>query len=36
MPFCDHKLPIDERVKDAVGRMTLKEKIANLDTVRFC
>ena len=32
MPFCNHKLPIDERVKDAVGRMTLKEKIANLDT----
>lgn len=32
MPFCDHKLPIDARVKDAVGRMTLKEKIGNLDT----
>ncbi len=32
MPFCDHSLPLDARVKDAVGRMTLQEKIANLDT----
>lgn len=32
MPFCNHSLPLDARVKDAVSRMTLQEKIANLDT----
>ena len=28
--FCDVTLPIDERVKDAIQRMTLEEKIAAL------
>ena len=32
MPFCNYSLPIDVRAKDAVSRMTLAEKIANLDT----
>ena len=32
MPFCNSTLPIDVRAKDAVSRMTLAEKIANLDT----
>ena len=30
--WCDAALPIDERVADMVGRMTLAEKIANMDT----
>ena len=32
MPFCDASLPIDERAKDAVGRMSLTEKIDALGT----
>ena len=32
MPFCNTALAIDDRVADAVSRMTLQEKIANLDT----
>ena len=31
-PWCNHTLPIDERVADMLARMTLDEKIANLDT----
>ena len=31
-PWCDHTLPIDVRVSDMVSRMSLTEKIANLDT----
>ena len=31
-PWCDHTLPIDERVKDMVSRLTLAEKIQALDT----
>jgi hypothetical protein len=31
-PWCDHSLPIDGRVEDMVSRMTIQEKIANLDT----
>ena len=31
-PWCDATLLVDERVKDMVSRMTLDEKIANLDT----
>jgi beta-glucosidase-like glycosyl hydrolase len=30
LPFCNKSLPIDARVADAVSRMTLAEKIANL------
>ena len=30
MPFCNASLPIDQRVADAVSRLTLAEKIANL------
>jgi hypothetical protein len=30
--WCNASLPIDERVADMVSRMTLTEKIANLDT----
>jgi beta-glucosidase-like glycosyl hydrolase len=30
LPFCNVKLPIMERVEDAIGRMTLDEKISNL------
>ena len=30
LPFCDPKLPIMDRVEDAIGRMTLPEKISNL------
>eukprot|EP00035_Acanthoeca_spectabilis_P021740 m.439948 g.439948 ORF g.439948 m.439948 type:complete len:893 (-) comp18447_c0_seq1:44-2722(-) len=32
MKWCDPTLPIDVRVDDAVSRMTLAEKIPNLDT----
>jgi pre-mRNA-splicing factor SYF2/beta-D-xylosidase 4 len=32
MPFCNASLPIDVRVQDAVFRMTLAEKIANMAT----
>ena len=32
MPWCDHTLPVDVRVADMVSRMTVAEKIANLDT----
>ena len=32
MPFCDASLTIDERAKDAVGRMSLTEKIDALGT----
>ena len=32
LPWCDDKLPIDERVKDMVGRIPLKEKLPLLDT----
>ena len=31
-PWCNHTLPVDARVADMVGRMTLAEKIASLDT----
>jgi hypothetical protein len=31
-PWCDPTLPIDVRVADMVSRMTIAEKIANLDT----
>ena len=31
-PWCDATLPIDVRVDDMVGRMTLAEKIGNLNT----
>ena len=31
-PWCDPTLPMDERVADMVGRLTLKEKIAALNT----
>jgi hypothetical protein len=31
-PWCDHTKPIDERVADAVSRLTLSEKICSLDT----
>jgi len=30
--FCDHTLPIDERIADILSRMTLEEKINNLVT----
>ena len=29
---CDYTLPVEVRVKDKVSRMTMAEKIANLDT----
>ena len=32
MPWCNHTLPIDLRIKDMLGRMTIAEKIAALDT----
>ena len=32
LPFCNVTLPIDVRVQDAVGRMTLAEKIGSLGT----
>ncbi|CAE8728305.1 unnamed protein product, partial [Polarella glacialis] len=32
MPFCDVTLPLDARVADAVGRLTLSEKISALNT----
>ena len=32
MAFCNASLPIDDRVADAVSRMSLAEKIPNLDT----
>lgn len=32
LPWCDHTKPIDERVADAVSRLTLPEKICSLDT----
>ena len=31
-PWCNATLPIDLRVADMVSRMTIAEKIANLDT----
>ena len=31
-PWCDATLPIDARVADMLSRMTLDEKISNLDT----
>eukprot|EP00966_Prymnesium_polylepis_P161072 3722200-Prymnesium_polylepis.1 len=31
-PWCDATLPVDERVKDMISRMTLNEKIDALDT----
>ena len=30
MPFCNTSMPIMDRVEDAIGRMTLAEKISNL------
>jgi hypothetical protein len=30
LPFCNTTLPIMDRVEDAIGRMTLQEKISNL------
>ena len=30
MPFMDPKLPIDERVSDLIGRMTLEEKVSQM------
>eukprot|EP01043_Picozoa_sp_COSAG02_P059677 COSAG02_NODE_7649_length_2916_cov_1.289315_1_plen_150_part_00 len=32
LPWCDHRLPVNERVADMVSRMNITEKIANLDT----
>ena len=32
LPFCNTSLPINDRVSDIVGRMTLAEKIPNLGT----
>ena len=32
MPFCNASLTIDQRAKDAVGRMSLEEKIDALGT----
>eukprot|EP00928_Gymnodinium_smaydae_P002319 TRINITY_DN10828_c0_g5_i1.p1 TRINITY_DN10828_c0_g5~~TRINITY_DN10828_c0_g5_i1.p1 ORF type:complete len:818 (-),score=103.93 TRINITY_DN10828_c0_g5_i1:292-2631(-) len=32
LPWCNPKLPIDERVKDMISRMTTQEKIQQLDT----
>ena len=32
MPFCDSTLSLEARVKDAVSRMTLAEKISALGT----
>jgi pre-mRNA-splicing factor SYF2/beta-D-xylosidase 4 len=32
LPWCNYSLPIDDRVADMVKRMTLKEKIPNLNT----
>ena len=32
LPFCNATLPLFDRVTDAIGRMTLNEKIANLGT----
>jgi beta-glucosidase-like glycosyl hydrolase len=32
MPWCDPSVSIDDRVADMVGRMTLEEKISQLDT----
>jgi beta-glucosidase len=29
-PFMDHRLPINERLDDLVGRLTLKEKVDQL------
>ena len=31
-PWCNVSLPIDERVADMLSRMTISEKIDNLDT----
>ncbi len=30
MPFMDPKLPVDDRVKDLIGRMTLAEKVSQM------
>lgn len=32
MPFCNFSLPLDARVRDAISRLTLAEKIGNLGT----
>ena len=32
LPWCDATLPIDERLDDAIGRMTLREKVEALAT----
>jgi hypothetical protein len=32
MPFCNETLSLERRAADAIARMTLKEKIGNLDT----
>ena len=32
LPWCDPTLPVDTRVSDMLARMTLAEKIGNLDT----
>ena len=34
MPFCNVSLPIMDRVEDAIGRMTMEEKISNLGSGR--
>ena len=31
-PWCNVSLPIDERVADMISRMTVAEKIDNMDT----
>eukprot|EP00040_Diaphanoeca_grandis_P010065 m.51547 g.51547 ORF g.51547 m.51547 type:complete len:852 (+) comp21462_c0_seq2:24-2579(+) len=31
MPFCDHTLPVNQRVQDLIGRMTQAEKCSQLD-----
>ena len=32
LPWCNPALPVDERIKDMLSRMTVAEKIAQLDT----
>ncbi|KAL6066428.1 Beta-xylosidase/alpha-L-arabinofuranosidase 2, variant 3 [Balamuthia mandrillaris] len=31
-PFCDYKLPVEERVKDLLSRLTLEEKVGQMVT----
>ena len=32
LPWCNHTLPLRIRIDDMISRMTIDEKIANLDT----